>query len=113
MYENNENPVAPVQQTPAPALDLLQSLLKLLDTYIENKVAEAVTKHLNTVGNLVDMVREQSKEVAEEVLREHLDEFDHNDLDDLDNKIDSALDDHDFEDAIREVLREADIRINI
>lgn len=113
MYENNGTTVAPAQQTPAPALDLLQSLLKLLDMHIENKVAEAVTKHFNTAGNLVDMVREQCNEVAEEVLREHLDEFDHNELDNLDHKIESALEDHDFDDAIRGVLREADIRINI
>jgi hypothetical protein len=100
--------------TPPQPADLLQNLMKLLDEHIEKKIADALAKHLDAVR---DVAREVANEVAEAVLTEHTDEYDHDDYDraysNLDQIINDAIYDYDFDDKVADAISSFDMEDKI
>jgi hypothetical protein len=87
-------------------LDEMSSRLALLEDKMDNykEIDESRFKEI-------------ADEVARDVLSEHNDEYDHDQYDRFDDRVEEkvteAIDDYDFEDKVRDIMRHASVSIDI
>ena len=72
----------------------------------------------DNIGEASDQrIKEIAEEVAEAAIYEHNDEYDHDQYDRFDDrveeKVSETIDDYDFEDKVRDILRHASVSIDI
>jgi hypothetical protein len=84
----------------------LSSRLALLEDKMDN-ISEASDQR----------IKEIAEEVAEAAIYEHNDEYDHDEYDRFDDrveeKVNDAINDYDFEDKVRDIMRHASVSIDI
>lgn len=76
---------------------------------------EARLEDITTASD--ERIKEIAEEVADRRISEHADEYDHDEYDRMDDKLDEkvteAIEDFDFEDKVRDIMRNASINIDI
>jgi hypothetical protein len=91
-------------------LDEMSSRLSLLEDRFDN---------ITTASD--ERIKEIAEEVAEGKMTEHTDEYDHYEIecqiervdDKIEEKVTEAIDDYDFEDKMRDIMRHASVSIDI
>jgi len=87
-------------------LDEMSSRLSLLEDKMDN---------ITTASE--ERIKEIAEEVAEAAIYEHNDEYDHDQYDRFDDRVEEkvteAIDDYDFEDKVRDIMRHASVSIDI
>jgi len=105
-------------------IELLERSLVVADKAAQGNEADlssriaALEARLETITTASDeRIREIAEEVAEAVIYEHNDEYDHDEYDRFDDrveeKVSEAINDYDFEDKVKYVLRGANVSIDI
>lgn len=88
---------------------------------LSSRVALLEDKMDNITTASDERIKEIAEEVAEEKMTEHTDEYDHYEMecqieridDKIEEKVNEAIDDYDFADKVRDIMRHASVSIDI
>ena len=111
------NQATPVFDFTATLNAVLAQAIQIHTAPLVERIA-ALEERINNITTATDeRIKEIAEEAALEAITEHNDEYDHDGYDRFDDRVEEkvteAIDDYDFEDKVRDIMRHASVSIDI